>query len=77
MMMRNAAKIDWDDYSECIPAFLTAVGIPLTYSIGDGLALGFISYPLVKLLAGKGRAVTPFMYGMAAVLLAYFVCVRV
>jgi AGZA family xanthine/uracil permease-like MFS transporter len=77
MMMKNAAKIAWEDYSECIPAFLTTIGIPLTYSIGDGLALGFLSYPLVKLLGGKGREVSAFMYVMAAILLAYFVFVRV
>jgi len=77
MMMKNAARIDWSDYSECIPAFLTAVGIPLTYSIGDGLALGFISYPLIKLLGGKGNGISAFMYVMAAILLVYFIFIRV
>jgi len=77
MMMKNAVRIDWSDYSEGVPAFLTALGIPLTYSIGDGLALGFISYPLIKFLAGRGREVSLFMYAMAAILLAYFIFVRV
>jgi adenine/guanine/hypoxanthine permease len=57
MMMQNVAKIAWQDYSEAIPAFLTLIGIPLSYSIADGLALGFISYPIIKLLSGKGREV--------------------
>ena len=59
-----------------LPAFLVIVGIPLTYSIADGLALGFITYPIVKLLAGQGRDVKWLMYVMAAVLVAYFVLVR-
>ena len=46
-------KIKWDDYSESIPAFLTFIGMPLTYSVGDGLAFGFISYTLIKLFTGK------------------------
>lgn len=55
MMMSNAAHIAWDDLSESVPAFLTLVGIPLAYSIADGLALGFISYPALKVLTGRAR----------------------
>ena len=77
MMMRNVTKIDWDNYAESLPTFLIIAGIPLTFSIADGLALGFIAYPLVKLLAGQGRDVKWLMYVMAVVLVAYFVIVRV
>jgi AGZA family xanthine/uracil permease-like MFS transporter len=76
MMMRGISKITWDNAAEAIPAFLTIIGIPLTYSIADGLALGFISYPVVKLLAGQGRDVKWLMYVVAAVLVAYFVAIR-
>jgi AGZA family xanthine/uracil permease-like MFS transporter len=76
MMMRNAKFIEWDNYSECIPAFLTMIGIPLTYSIADGLALGFISYPLVKLFGGKTRETSWLMYLLGATLLLYFIFVR-
>src|SRR5205814_9309590 len=48
MTIQNAAKIEWKDYTESIPAFLIIVGIPFSYSIADGLALGFISYAVVK-----------------------------
>jgi AGZA family xanthine/uracil permease-like MFS transporter len=48
----------------------------MTFSIADGLALGFIAYPIVKLFAGQGRNVKPLMYVMAVVLVAYFVFVR-
>jgi AGZA family xanthine/uracil permease-like MFS transporter len=76
MMMQSVAKIDWKDYSESIPAFLTLLGIPLSYSIADGLALGFISYPLVKLFSGRGNALGWLTYVLALVLLAYFLFVR-
>lgn len=76
MMIRNVLKIDWDDFSEAIPAFIVMIGIPLCYSIGDGLALGFITYPVIKFLSGKGREVRWLMYVLAAVLLLYFVFVR-
>ena len=77
MMMRNVTKVDWDNYAECMPTFLIIIGIPMTYSIADGLALGFIAYPIIKLLAGQGRDVKWLMYAMAVVLVAYFMIVRV
>ncbi len=76
MMIRNVTRIDWDDSSESVPAFLTLIGIPLSFSIADGLALGFISYPIVKFFSGKGREIGWLTYVLAAVLLAYFVFVR-
>lgn len=76
MMARNVSRIEWSDYSESLPAFLTMIGIPLSYSIADGLALGFISYPIVKLTSGRGRQVHAFVYAMAGILLLYFFAVR-
>ncbi|NLF10072.1 MAG: NCS2 family permease [Pirellulaceae bacterium] len=75
MMMRNVSKIDWNNYAECLPALLIIAGIPLCYSIADGLALGFIAYPLVKLLSGQGREVKWLMYVMAVVLVVYFIAI--
>jgi len=76
MMMRNVTRIEWSDYSEAVPAFLMITGIPLSYSIADGLTLGFVIYPFIKLLSGKGRQVGLFMYGLAIVLAAYFIFIR-
>ena len=76
MMARNARKIDWDDPSEAIPAFLIAVGIPLTFSIADGLALGFVSYPVIKIIGGRGRKVNALMIVLSLVMLLYFIYVR-
>lgn len=76
MMMRNVLKIEWSNAAEAVPAFVTILGIPLTYSIADGLALGFITYPLVKLLAGQRREVGWLSYVLALLLIAYLVLVR-
>jgi AGZA family xanthine/uracil permease-like MFS transporter len=76
MMMSNATRIEWDDMSEAVPAFLTLAGIPLAYSIADGLALGFITYPILKVLTGKGRQLGAMSYVIAALLVVYFVFVR-
>ena len=76
MMMRGAARIDWRDHSEAIPAFLIIIGIPLGYSIADGLALGFVAYPIIKLLTGRAKDVHWLMYPLAALLIAYLIVVR-
>ena len=76
MMMQNLRKIDWDDYSEAVPAFLVALGIPLSYSIADGLAFGFITYPIIKLLSGRTRDIRWPMAVVCVILLMYFVMIR-
>lgn len=76
MMFQNVSKIDWADASEAIPAFLVMVGMPLSFSIADGLTLGLISYPIIKGLSGRGRDISWLTYLLAVVLVAYFVLVR-
>jgi AGZA family xanthine/uracil permease-like MFS transporter len=55
LMMKSVRDVAWDDFTEALPAFLTLVLIPLTFSITDGIAFGFISYALLKLVTGRGR----------------------
>lgn len=62
--------------AEAVPVFLPVVGIPLSSSIADGLALGFVTYPVVKLLGGRGRDVPWLAYVIAVLLVAYFLLVR-
>ena len=75
-MLRNVQHLDWDDYTEVLPSFLVLLGIPLSYSIADGLALGFIAYPLVKLLGGRWRDAGGVSWIVAGLLLGYFLLVR-
>jgi adenine/guanine/hypoxanthine permease len=70
LMMGNIAKIKWDEMDEAFPAFLIILSMPLTSSIATGIALGFISYPLVKIAKGKWREVHPLIY-LFAVLFFY------
>lgn len=65
MMMSNIAKINWDELDEAFPAFLTILAMPLTSSISTGIALGFISFPLLKLVRGKVREVHPLLWVFA------------
>lgn len=76
MMIRNVSNIDWSDRSESIPAVLIMMGIPFLYSIGDGIAFGLLTYPVVKLLAGKASEVRWSMWLLALLLVLYFVFVR-
>jgi adenine/guanine/hypoxanthine permease len=65
MMMGNIAKIRWNELDDAFPAFLTILSMPLTSSISTGIALGFISYPLLKIAKGKWREVHPLLYVFA------------
>lgn len=62
LTMRSAAAIAWDDLECAVPAFLTIAVMPFAYSISDGIAFGFISYCLIKLVRGKGKEVPVFAY---------------
>lgn len=75
LMMRELAEISWDDVTEAAPAVLTALAMPLTYSIANGLAFGFISYAVIKLLTGKAKqvhAATWIVAGLFVVKFALF-----
>lgn len=72
MMMEGIKRIDWDDLSESVPAFLTIIAMPLTFSIANGVSFGVISYCVIKLLGGQGRQVSPILYGVALLLLARY-----
>jgi len=76
MMLRSVKRIEWSDTTEALPAFLVLIGIPLSYSISDGLALGFIAYPVLKLASGRVRELRWPMTGTAVVLLLYLVFLR-
>ena len=72
-MMDSITKVDMDDISEALPAFITMIMMVLTYSIADGMVLGLLCYVLVKLGCGKHKEVSPTMYVLAALLHEYSV----
>ncbi|MDM5287223.1 NCS2 family permease [Peribacillus frigoritolerans] len=69
MMIKSINEIDWTHFDESFPAFLVIVAMPLTSSIANGIALGFIAYPILKMARGKFREVHPFVYLFAALFL--------
>ena len=73
MMMGPVAKIDWEDYSESIPAFITVLMMPVAYSISDGILLGVISYVLLNACAGKFKKISPTMWVLAALFICKYI----
>ena len=72
LMMQQVTGIAWDDVEIAIPAFLTIVLMPFTYSITVGIGAGFLAYVLIKLVLGKVRDVHPLMWIVAALFVVYF-----
>ena len=73
LMMEGVRHVEWDDIAEAVPAFLTIILMPLTFSIANGVSFGVISYCLIALLSGRARKVSPILYVVAALLLARYI----
>ena len=73
MMMTPIVKIDWEDYSESIPAFLTVLLMPVAYSISDGILLGVIAYVLMNACAGKFKKISPTMWVLAVLFILRYI----
>ena len=72
LMMQQVKGISWDDLEIAIPAFLTIVLMPFTYSITVGIGAGFLAYVLIKIVRGKAGAVHPLLWVISVLFLAYF-----
>jgi AGZA family xanthine/uracil permease-like MFS transporter len=72
MMLKNIVKIDFENYSESIPAFLALIMMPVTGSIAEGMMVGFISYIIIKLVGGKAKEVHPILYVVSALFILNF-----
>ena len=73
LMIKSILRIDWEDASEALPAFVVLVFMPFTYSIATGIAAGFVVYPLVKAIAGRVREVHWFVWLLFVVFVARFI----
>ncbi len=73
LMMKDVCNIEWHDIAEAFPAFLTIVIIPFTYSIANGIGIGFISYCLIKAMQGKAREIKPLMWIVSVAFAVTFV----
>ena len=72
LMMQQVKEIDWDDVEIALPAFLTIVLMPFTYSITAGIGAGFVAYVLIKVVRGKASVIHPLMWLVAGLFVLYF-----
>jgi len=72
LMAGGVTGINFEDFTEALPAFLTLLFMPLAFSIADGIAIGFLSYPIVKAVAGRYREVHWFVYILAVISFIHF-----
>jgi AGZA family xanthine/uracil permease-like MFS transporter len=72
ILANSIREIDWSDYTIAVPAFLTMIMMPFTYSITNGIGFGFITFCVLRLAAGRGREVPVAMYAVAAVFAFYY-----
>ena len=73
LMIRNVTLIDWEDLTESVPAFLTMLMMPLSFSITDGIGFGLISLAFLKLVTGRGKEVNPVVYYFALFFIACYI----
>ncbi|MCG3419760.1 NCS2 family permease [Oceanobacillus jordanicus] len=73
LMASSLKSIEWDQFEIAVPAFLTVVTMPLTYSIATGIAIGFIFYPITMLLKGRAKEIHPIMYLLFVIFILYFI----
>jgi AGZA family xanthine/uracil permease-like MFS transporter len=73
LMVSALGKIKWDNFEIAVPAFLTIIVMPLSYSIATGIAAGFIFYPITMIMKGRAKEIHPVMYGLFVIFILYFV----
>jgi AGZA family xanthine/uracil permease-like MFS transporter len=72
LMIADLRHVAWEDFAVSISAFLTIIGMPLTFSIANGVSFGVISYVAIMLLTGRVRGVAPVLYVVAALLIVRY-----
>ena len=73
MMMQPVTKIDWTNYREALPAFLTIILMPVAYSISDGILIGVIAYVLMNALTGKAKDISVTMWVLAVLFILRYI----
>jgi len=73
LMVSSLGKIDWARFEVAVPAFLTIIIMPLSYSIATGIAAGFIFYPITMIIKGRAKEIHPIMYFLFGVFVLYFI----
>lgn len=72
LMVKTLGDVKWNEFEIAVPAFLTMIAMPLTYSIATGIAIGFVFYPITMTMAGRRKEIHPIMYVLFVLFIAYF-----
>src|SRR5690625_524687 len=73
LMSSSLKDIEWDKFEIAVPAFLTIIMMPLSYSIATGIAVGFIFYPITMIMKGRIKEIHPVMYALFFIFILYFI----
>lgn len=73
LMSSSLKNIAWDQFEIAVPAFLTIITMPLSYSIATGIAMGFVFYPITMIFKGRVKEIHPVMYGLFVIFILYFI----
>ncbi|WP_026582832.1 NCS2 family permease [Bacillus sp. J33] len=76
LMVASLGKIDWNKFEIAVPAFLTIIVMPLSYSIATGIAVGFIFYPITMIVKGRTKEIHPVMYVLFVIFILYFIFLK-
>ncbi|MBD3109111.1 NCS2 family permease [Bacillus sp. AGMB 02131] len=76
LMVASLGDIEWRSFEIAVPAFLTIIMMPLTYSIATGIAIGFIFYPITMIVAKRHKEIHPIMYGLFVIFILYFIFLK-
>jgi len=76
LMVSSLGKIDWKRFEIAVPAFLTMIAMPLSYSIATGIAVGFIFYPITMMVKGRTKEIHPIMYLFFVIFVLYFIFLK-
>ena len=73
LMCGAIARVRWDDFTDAVPAFLTLIATPLTFSIATGLSVGLLSFTFLKLFSGRRREISPLIWVLSALFLLRYI----
>lgn len=76
LMCSTLGNIEWTRFEIAVPAFLTIIAMPLSYSIATGIAIGFIFYPITMIVSGRRKEIHPIMYGLWVIFILYFMFIK-
>ena len=76
LMVASLGKIDWTKFEVAVPAFLTMIIMPLSYSIATGIAVGFVFYPITMIISGRKKEINPIMYLFFVIFILYFIFLK-